>query len=145
MSSTTEYQPVPTTTTNKVPRKTTLCSENIRHCTGYPTILTTVLIFVGFGLPLFIVGVLGYMRIENFSKQPSSCRVNSIGTIQKSGWRLSGSVFPVWNVDIVTQSPTISGTNNISVLHSNLLIRGLGDYRYKPLALEDAAQIYSVS
>ncbi len=142
MSSATEYQAVPTTTATK---KTTICSENIRHCTGYPTILTLVLIFVGFGLPLIIFGVLECMRIDNFSKQSSSCRVNSIGTIQKSGWRLSSSVFPVWNVDIVTQSSTILGTNNISVLHSNLLIRGTGDYRYSPLALEDAAQIYSVS
>jgi hypothetical protein len=139
MSSATEYQTVPTT------KKTTIWSENLRRCTGYPSIFTMVLLCVGFGVLLIIFGVLECMRVDNFSTKPSSCRVNSIGTVLKTGWRLSSSVFPVWNVDIVKQSQTIIGRNNLIVLHSNLLIRGTGDYRHPPLALEDAGQLYSVS
>jgi hypothetical protein len=145
MSSATEYQAVPTTTTANTTKQPSIWSENLRRCTGYPTIFTMVVLCVGFGVPLIIFGVIEYVKVDNFSTKPGTCHVNAIGTEQKTGWRLSSSAFPVWNVDVVQELQSDSETKNLVVLHSNLKIRGHGDYRNRPLTLEDAGQLYSVS
>lgn len=137
MSSATEYQSVPTTATVQ--------SDRPGHRATSSGIFVLVLLCVGLGIPFIIFGVLEYKKVDNISTEPSSCRVNAIGTERKTEVKQLSRVFPVWNVDVVKQPKTNSATKNLVVLRSDLKIQGPGDYKFPEIALEDAEQQYSVS
>jgi hypothetical protein len=135
MSSATEYQSVPITTTT---------SGRLRHRSMSPTFKTIIILCIVFGAPLIIFGILQYININKFGTEPGSCRVNGYTSYRDIGTMDSG-VRPVWYVDIVKQSPSSSLTNDVVILRSNLKIIGSEEHRFAPSALEEARVLYKVS
>jgi hypothetical protein len=135
MNSAAEYQSIPTTKTQiKGHRREGLVKG-----------LFFLIFFASFGAPFIIFGVLRYKYVNEFSTQPSSCRVNAIGAELKTRWKSRNSFYPIWNVDIVKQSTVNSAAKDLVVLRSDLNIWGSNNYRTVLSVLGDAEQLYSVS
>ncbi len=128
MSSTTQYQPVHATTRIKC-----------RCRPSSESIFIMLFLCTGFGIALTAFGAIGYHKLNSFSTEPSSCRVNSVGTVKKYN-------ILIWNVDIVKQSQSKEIITGYDVLRSNLKIRGDGDeIRYSSVGLEHTIRGHSVS
>jgi len=128
MSSTVEYVSIPVETR-------THSSNEIS-----PILIGLGFVFILIGIPLTIFGSFEYNKVNHFAIQSSSCRVNTIETQRKTKTRFTTSVYPIWNVDVIQQSPL----SNPIVLTSNLQIKGSIQYHDHSTALEHAQQLYSV-
>ncbi|CAM4740507.1 unnamed protein product [Rotaria magnacalcarata] len=134
MNSATQYRSVPTT---KI--------ADIKN--GYRTESTyfigIAILCTAFGIPLIIYGAFEYKIFNNFSTQPSYCRVNGVET-QRQIIKILSRVDPVWNVDIIKQPQSSNSAKDVLILRSNLKIIGSEGYVFASLALEEAGRLYSI-
>jgi len=113
MSNNTQYQPVATTTTSR---------ETCRSRSGLRSLsVTLVLLSIVVGIPLIIFYGLAYNKRDNFSTEPSYCRINAIGEVRETSlWGTGGGY--KWNADILKQPPdnNASKLKDPIVLHPNV-------------------------
>ncbi|CAF3169874.1 unnamed protein product [Rotaria socialis] len=134
MNSGTQYRSVPTT-------KITNTKNSYRTQSTY--FIGIAILCIAFGIPLIIYGAFEYKIFNNFSTQPSYCRVNGIET-QRQIRKILSRVDPIWNVDIIKQPQSSNSAKDLLILRSNLKIIGPEGHVFASSALEEAGRLYSI-
>jgi hypothetical protein len=108
MSDNTQYRPICTTKASPI-----CCSDRF----GGITILVVIGIVI-ISFPLTFYYGLEYHKRNQFSTEPSYCRVNKVGKAMIGAVGLSPGY--EWNIDIVKQSQDNNSTKDLIVLRSNI-------------------------
>ena len=142
MHSETEYQAVPTSTRARVvrePKKGGECCEMIEICA---TCIVFKFIVVGSFLVFF--SSIQFLVVNSLSKEPGVCRVKNIN-IQLESKKSFARRKPVWIVDFVEKVESRNGTEEFSLISSDLQIAGNAAYTPLAAAFDVGSRMYTVS